>query len=77
MGLVDRPGQVARPSAIYQRDPKYVLFRQVLYICTADHPGLRARPSVVLTREGRPLHSPCIIVRTVRPGSTDRSQVPN
>jgi hypothetical protein len=44
---------------------------------SADHPSLGAGPSAVLTREGRPLHSPCIIVRTVRPRLADRPQVPN
>jgi hypothetical protein len=70
MGLVDRPRSI-------QRGPKYVYFGLVLYVCTADHPGLGVGPSAVLTREGRPLHSPCIIVQTVRPGSMDRPQVPN
>jgi hypothetical protein len=73
MGLADRPGQVVvRPRSI-QRGPKYVHFGLVLYVCTLDRPGLGAGPSTVLTREGRPLHCPCIIVRTVRPGSADRS----
>jgi hypothetical protein len=48
-----------------------------MFVCTVDRPGLGAGPSAVLTREGRPLHSPCISVRTVRPGSADRPQVPN
>jgi hypothetical protein len=37
---------------------KYDHFGLVLYVCTADRPGLGPGPSVVLTREGRPLHSP-------------------
>jgi hypothetical protein len=65
-----------RPRSI-QRGPKYVHFGLVLYVCTADRPGLGGGPSSVLTREGRPLHSPCIIVWTVWPGSVDRPQVPN
>jgi hypothetical protein len=77
MGLADRPGQVGGPSAIHPVGPKYVHFGLVLYICTVDRPGLVAGLSAVLTREDCSLHSPCIIVRTVRPGSTDRPQVPN
>jgi hypothetical protein len=70
MGLADRPRSI-------QRGPKYVHFGLVLYVCTADCLGLGAGPSAVLTKEGRPLHSPCIIVRTVRLGSADRPQLPN
>jgi hypothetical protein len=77
MGLADHPGQVGRPSAIHPVGTEVVHFGLVLYICTADHPGLVAGPSVVLTREGCSLHSPGIIVRTVRPGSVDHPQVPN
>ena len=56
---------------------KYVHFGLVLYVCTTDRPGLGAGPSAVLIREGRSVHSPYIIVRTVRPGLADRPQVPN
>jgi hypothetical protein len=65
------------PSAIHPVGTEVVHFGLVLYICTADRPGLGARLSAVLTREGYSLHSPCIIVRTVRPGSADCPQVPN
>jgi hypothetical protein len=77
MGLADRPGQVGGPSTIHPVGTEVVHFGLVLYICTVDRLGLGAGPSVVLTREGCSLHSPCIIVRTVRPGSADRPQVPN
>jgi hypothetical protein len=77
MGLADRPGQVGGPSAIHPVGTEVVHFGLVLYNCTADHPGLGAGPSAVLTRDGCSLHSPYIIVRTVRPGSTDCPQVPN
>jgi hypothetical protein len=70
MGLADRPAQVAGPSAIYPEESEVCSLRTGP-VC------LYRGPSVVLTREGRPLHSPCIIVRTVRPGSADRPQVPN
>jgi hypothetical protein len=70
MGLADRPGQVAGPSAIYPEGSEICSLRTGP-VC------LYCGPSTVLTREGRPLHSPCIIVRTVRPGSADRPQVPN
>jgi hypothetical protein len=42
-----------RPRSI-QRGPKYVHFGLVLYVCTADRPGLGAGPFTVLTREGSP-----------------------
>jgi hypothetical protein len=77
MGLADRPGQVGGPSVIHPVGTEVVHFGLVLYICTADRPGLVAGPSAVLTREGCSLHSPGIIVRTVRPGSADHPQVPN
>ena len=77
LGCADRPGLEGGPSAILQWGPKTVHFGQVLFICTTDRPGLGAGPSAVLTREGRSLHSPYIIVRIVRPGLADRSQVPN
>jgi hypothetical protein len=77
MGLADRPGQVVGPSVIYPEGSEVCSLRTGLYVCTADRPGLGAGPSAVLTREGRPLHSPCIIVRTVRPGSADHPQMPN
>jgi hypothetical protein len=70
MGSVDRPRSI-------QRGPKYVHFGLVLHVCTAHRSGLVAELSAVLTRECRLLHSPCIIVRTVRLGSADRPQVPN
>jgi hypothetical protein len=75
MGLADRPGQVAGPSAIYPEGSEVCSLRTGP-VC-ADRPGLGAGPSAVLTREGHPQHSPCIIVRTIRPGSTDRPQVLN
>jgi hypothetical protein len=77
MGLADRPGQVGGPSAIHPEGTKVVQFGLVLYICTADRPGLGAGSSAVLTREGCSLHSPCIIMRTVWLGSADGPQVPN
>jgi hypothetical protein len=76
-GLADCPGQVGGPSAIHLVGTEVVHFGLVLYICNADRPGLGAGLSAVLTREGCSLHSPCIIVRTVRPGSADYLQMPN
>jgi hypothetical protein len=77
MGLADRLGQVGGPSAIHPVETEVVHFELVLYICIADRSGLGAGPSAVVTIEGCSLHSPCIIVRTVRPRSADRPQVPN
>jgi hypothetical protein len=61
----------------FQWGPKCGHFGLVLYLCTADRPGLGVGPSAVLTREYCYLHSPCFIVRTVRPGSVDCPHVPN
>jgi hypothetical protein len=77
MGLADRPGQVGGLSTIHPVETEVVHFGLVLYICIVNCPGLGTGPSAVLTREGCSLHSPCIIVRTVRPGLADRPQVPN
>ena len=76
LGCADRPGLEGGPSAIHQWGPKSDHFEHVLFLCTADRPGLGAGPSTVLTIEGCSLHSPCIFVWTVRPGSADRPQVP-
>jgi hypothetical protein len=76
-GLADRPGQVGGPSVIHPVVVRSMFNSLFLYIYTADRPGLRAEPSVVLTREGCSRHSPCIIVRTVRPCRADSPQVPN
>jgi hypothetical protein len=70
MGLADRLGQVGGPSATHLVGSEVCSLRTGP-VC------LYCGPSAVLTREGRPLHSPCIIVRTVRLGSVDRPQVPN
>jgi hypothetical protein len=50
--------QARRPDRLRltQRGPNYVHFGGVRNICTADHSGLGARPSTVLTREGPILH---------------------
>jgi hypothetical protein len=77
MGLADRPAQVGGPSAIHPVGSKVCSLRTgpVHLYCGPSRPW--GRTSVVLTREGCSLHSPCNVVQTVRPGTTDRPQVPN
>jgi hypothetical protein len=49
----------------------------ILFLCTADRPGLRARPSAVMTREGWFRASPWIIAWTVRLCWADSLQLSN